>query len=248
MAPPKTSSRKSLDRAGSHTLQRKANVKTFDSDDEDMEDHIEDDKPIIEAVSAANNDSDGDDSDDDAPEAISTSNAETIAKESAKAAQKAIREAAAAAKKKRQDRDVKLKEQVTARKAKEAELEAEIAAAKALLAENTNEEDDAAASRRKKNALPDVLPLEFLDSDSEDDDANLGMDIQGVVTAKRRISQKPRKRTNVDRVVGGTTYRVVKKTSMDFVPATKKQTANMKNQLLKRKRTGVSTKKGFLRR
>ncbi|KAL1892152.1 hypothetical protein Cpir12675_004660 [Ceratocystis pirilliformis] len=259
MVSSKFSRRKALDNSAkqkSPIVSRAPAVKKFDGDDEDMADQIEEHTSRIEAVPASPTDDSEADSDDDAPEAISTSAAATIAKQSAKAAQKAIQESAAAEKKKRQERDLKFKEQAAARKAREEKLEAEIAAAKALLAKPstaTSEEDDEsrAARRRKTAALPDVLPLEFLDSDdsdNSDDDASHGKGADKSMAATSRTAKKIMKRTDADRVVGGTTYRVVKKTKLDLVPAAKKHTVHIKSQLLRRKRTGVPVKKGFLQR
>ncbi|KAL2885616.1 hypothetical protein HOO65_070078 [Ceratocystis lukuohia] len=198
MVSSKFSRRKALDSSAkqkSPIVSRAPAVKKFDSDDEDMADQIEEQTSRIEAVAASPTDDSEADSDDDAPKAISTSAAANIAKQSAKAAQKAIQEAAAAEKKKRQERDLKFKEQAAARKAREEKLEAEIAAAKALLAKPgtaTGEEDDESrtARRKKTAALPDVLPLEFLDSDDSDNSDDDASHDKGADTKAEREEEK----------------------------------------------------------
>jgi len=136
-------------------------------------------------------------------------------------------------KRKRQERDTKYKEQAQARK-QAAEVEPQPAArgaanvkqetGKATGEEAPTEKNLSAAVaqsdhtlahplRRPKSSVPDVLPLEFLESDDEDD-AYQG-DLSSVGGEPKR---KRRKHKNLgDRVVGSTVYRVVK-TSDDRLP------------------------------
>ncbi|KKA28650.1 hypothetical protein TD95_001889 [Thielaviopsis punctulata] len=232
---------------------RAKNVKTFDSDDEG-EPIVQAPEPVTPAqpqADSAHEESDDDDDDDDAPEVVSTSAAAGVAKESAKAAQKAIQEAAAAEKQKRKARDARLKQQAAERKAKEAAIDAEIAALSSSTPRH-GAADSRAARRKMKSAvaLPAELPASFLDSDSGSDSEE---EHGGLLAAAINASNKKRKPAAVedpdaDRVVGQTTFRVVKKVKTDMAPVAQKRSVSMKAHLLGRNRGPAVKKKGFGRR
>ncbi|KAK4232071.1 hypothetical protein QBC38DRAFT_380135 [Podospora fimiseda] len=196
---------------------------------------------------------DEEDSDDEAPEAVSTrvAEAETKAKASkaAQAAAKAAEKEAAALKRKRQERDAIFKQQAKERKQAEEE-------AKALKGEDAEESALEAAlesPEKRKREVPELLPLELLESDDED---KMDMDTEEPAGlnkrrkldgTQQRLLREPRAAR--DRQVGSTVYRVVAKASDGKqAPKAKKQSVNLKTELLRRDkkpqpRTGFFVKK-----
>ncbi|OLN96769.1 hypothetical protein CCHL11_02264 [Colletotrichum chlorophyti] len=194
-----------------------------------------------------------DDSDsDEAPEAVSTSKAAAEVKKSARAANKALAEQAAVQKRKRQERNARLQEQAAARKAqKEEETAAD--AGESDEGEQADKPEavlETAGHRRfDKRDLPDELPAEFLNSDSEEEE---GDDETGrkprkarkLHTAEAQIARESR--GPKDEVVGTTLFRVVKKENERLAPKSHKASVNAKKALLTRGRTPVKARKGFL--
>jgi len=99
--------------------------------------------------------------------------------------------------------------------------------------------------------IPDVLPPEFLESDDEEDEDE-GGDASEVTqnkrikfnTVERRVAREDRPPR--DEQVGATVYRVVKdKTDKKLAPKMRKETRNIKEQLLSRNRA-PQKRRGFL--
>ncbi|KAK4165363.1 hypothetical protein QBC43DRAFT_260284 [Cladorrhinum sp. PSN259] len=193
---------------------------------------------------------DEEDSDDEAPEAVSTraAEAETKAKASkaAQAAAKAAEKEAAVLKRKRQERDAIFKQQ-----AKERKLVEEEAKAKGEDAEESTPEP----IEKRKREVPQLLPLELLESDDEDED-----DLGAVESAEKSLNKRRRldgseqrllrePRAPRDKQVGSTVYRVVADGGdRKQAPKAKKQSVNLKALLLQRDRkaqprTGFFVKK-----
>ncbi|KAK4204363.1 hypothetical protein QBC40DRAFT_216966 [Triangularia verruculosa] len=183
-------------------------------------------------------------SDDEAPEAVSTRAAEVQSTKAAESAAKAIEEKEAADKRKRQERDARLKQQAKERKqVKKPVVEAD--------SDSDMEEPAPAPAEKRKREVPKLLPLEFLESDDEEEDIAHEDDsanskrrkINGVDPKLLREPKLPR-----DQRVGETVYRVaVNKDSGKLAPKAKKQSMNAKQALLIRGRTAKKTT-GFRRR
>ncbi|KAK0732782.1 hypothetical protein B0T21DRAFT_452324 [Apiosordaria backusii] len=183
-------------------------------------------------------------SDDEAPEAVSTRAAEAQTTKAAEEAAKAIEKQEAVAKRKRQERDAFLKQQAKERKqAKKAIAEAE--------SDSELEEPTPAPVEKRKREVPKLLPLEFLESDDEEDVSheadsaanNKRRKINGVDPKLLREPKLPR-----DQRVGSTVYRVaVNRGNEKLAPKAKKQSVNMKEALLIRNRI-PQRKPRFLRR
>ncbi|KAK3990221.1 hypothetical protein QBC44DRAFT_325905 [Cladorrhinum sp. PSN332] len=191
---------------------------------------------------------DEEDSDDEAPEAVSTRAAEVETKakasKAAQAAAKAAEKEAAALKRKRQERDAIFKQQAKERKQADEEARAK--------GEDAEEAASESAEKRKRE-VPQLLPLELLESDDEDE-----MDLDTPESAglnkrrkldgsEQRLLREPR--APRDRQVGSTVYRVVAKAGDGKqAPKAKKQSVNLKALLLQRDRkaqprTGFFVKK-----
>ncbi|KJR80796.1 u3 snoRNA associated protein [Sporothrix schenckii 1099-18] len=204
------------------------------------------------------------DSDDEAPEAISTVQAAAATRHSAQKASKAADKRAADEKRKRQEKDARLKAQAGARKARE---EAAAEAAAAVAAEKEEEAAAAEAQRAEEAQQPrksvsKLLPLEFLDSDSEGED-----EVQDKATTKTTTStstgtpakalskglqatrpRKPKAHPR-DRQLGTTVYRLLAETGpKTLAPKMGKAARNMKQSLQVRHRVGKPVNAGFLRR
>ncbi|ROT40191.1 hypothetical protein SODALDRAFT_329864 [Sodiomyces alkalinus F11] len=217
------------------------------------------------ARSRSPDDGESDSDSDDAPEVVSTSKAAAQVLRSAKAANRAITEQARAQKRKRQERSAFLQEQAKSRKAQQPQTpgvksdvgddpEGDITPRTQLTLES-----DAAASRRKRLAtqttVPSVLPAEYLDSDSDDSDAEMDPEhtakprprkARKVVTAQRSLVREAKSTLPRDEMVGSTLYRPApKKQDERLAPKGSKQSANAKRALMIRGRSAVKTKKGF---
>ncbi|EFW99128.1 u3 snoRNA associated protein [Grosmannia clavigera kw1407] len=190
-------------------------------------------------------DEDVSDSDsDDAPEAISTSQAVAATRQSAQRASQAAEKLAADQRRRRQDRDARLKEQAATRKAREADEEKEQTTAAAVVA--TKAKADTAP---KPNKVTKLLPLEFLESDDEqsDDDEAEGAkkpSATGTAARRRNIAGKLPPR---DRRQGSTVYRLLTDGGpRALAPKIRKYSRNVRKELVARKRTGRPISRGFL--
>lgn len=135
-------------------------------------------------------------------------------------------------KRKRQERDILFKQQAKKRKSASNQPETE------------GEPVTTGRRRTEKLKLPSVLPAEFLadsssESEDEDDEAAL----------RSRVVNRPKKtnfedRTPRDQVIGSTVYRVVtKQVDRKLAPKMHKDTCNVKEDMLRRKRAAVAPNK-----
>lgn len=205
----------------------------------------------LKAEESVNKDGEDDDDDDDAaPEVISTVKAATELKLSEQAAQKAVRRQALAEKQKRRERDSLLKKQAAERKRAARDQ------SDAAIVPSQDDGQDASTSnmptvssgRRQPGtvAVPDVLPMELLDESSSEEDeehvkARRRTDDASRRTEKRDIANVESKLTRLDRaprdkVVKSTVYRVAAKADERLVPKAGKQSLNIRERLLRRKR------------
>lgn len=202
---------------------------------------------------------DEDDSDDDAPEAVSTHTAAAQAAKSAQAAAHAAGRQREAERQRRQERDARLKAQAGSRKKQpQVKDESESEAEEEKKKEARITPSAAKPTRRfTKNNLPDVLPEEFLASDSENDDDNEEEGKRNIRkptvikfnTVARQVA-KAESRQPADQRVGSTVYRVMKKKRDEtLAPKGTKYSRNAREGLLGRRRPGPrnrTTKGGFL--
>ncbi|PHH88629.1 hypothetical protein CDD83_7287 [Cordyceps sp. RAO-2017] len=200
------------------------------------------------------------DDDDAPPEAVSTAQAASDVKKSAQAAQEAARQKSAAEKRKRQERDALLKKQAEGRK--RAEKEAGAAAPQPEdgggdVAPSTTHRLAAGGRRRTdKVSIPTVLPVEFLtDSSSEDDEEGEGNERRldsskrppkkrGVQAVEKRLSRQSKGPRDERR--GSTVYRVAAERDERLAPKSRTESMNFRDALLRRKRTAVKPRPGFL--
>ncbi|KAK0722516.1 hypothetical protein B0T26DRAFT_702991 [Lasiosphaeria miniovina] len=191
-----------------------------------------------EVAPEADEDDESDNDNDDAPpEAISSHAAETQLAKSVEAAAKAVEKQAAALKRKRKERDAVFKGQAEERKSTQKKL------ATLQEGEVDSKPQDSASSEKWKRALPNLLPLELLESDDEDDSPqrpNSAVDSKPKrrklgAAAERKLAygaKAPR-----DQKVGSTVFRVVaNRGDESLAPRLKKVTMHVKEQLLKRHR------------
>lgn len=143
-----------------------------------------------------------------------------------------------------------LKQQADDRKKAMAEAMEVIKAAEAAQQSSESESEPEEAPRRKRMAIPDILPPEFLESDDEDGSDAMDLDMPRKPTkitfgrADRDLAK--RNRAPADKKVGGTVYRVVAdKTEKKLAPKVDKNSRNIKADLLNRNRAPVK-RKGFL--
>ncbi|CAK7199088.1 hypothetical protein SEUCBS139899_001758 [Sporothrix eucalyptigena] len=186
------------------------------------------------------------DSDDEAPEAISTVQAAAATRKSAQKASQAADKRAAGEKRKRQEKDARLKAQAEARKAREeaaAEKAAEAVAAEAArIAEEEKEDEEA----QTKAPVSKLLPLEFLDSDSEDEKPRKTKSTAMPTKPKKRLLKKKDPR---DRQLGTTVYRLLTEGGpKTMAPKIVKKSRNVQQDMLVRNRVGKPVHSGFLRR
>lgn len=227
----------------------KGTLKVFDDEDEDeVKAPLESpSNPAAETAEAAEEEEE-EDSDDEAPEAVSTTKVAEEIKKSAQVAQQAAKEQAATQKRKRQLRDELLKKQAEERKkADEAKEEAS-----AIKQQNKKSESSSGRKRVQKSDIPAVLPAEFLeDSSSEDEDEDAADAASG--PKRRKVSGVEKRLTRLDagpkdEVVNSTVYRVAKKTDERMAPKLKKHTKSSKDLLLKRNRPAAKSGTGFSRK
>lgn len=142
-----------------------------------------------------------------------------------------------------------LKKQAEERK--QAEAEAKAAAKEAESADQSDSDSELEeAPRRKRMEIPDVLPPEFLESDDEDEDDAMDLDLPKKPTkitfnnVEKRLAKE--NRAPADKKVGGTVYRVVAdKSEKKLAPKMQKQSRNLKADMMNRNRAPVQ-RKGFL--
>lgn len=203
-------------------------------------------------------DEDGSDSDDDAPEAVSTHTAAAQAAKSAQAAAHAAGRQREVERQKRQERDARLKAQAKGSRKKQQQDEEEDDEKKKE-AESESEEDGekkkapaikATTKRFTKNNLPDLLPEDFLASDSESDEdqdehrhQRQNPTIIKFNTVARQVA-KAESRQPADQRVGSTVYRVMKKKGdQKLAPKGGKFSRNAREGLLGRGRAGTNNNK-----
>lgn len=175
---------------------------------------------------------------------------------------------AADQKRKRQERDARLKAQAETRKAREeeeaeearkqAEAEAEEAKAKKEQQQQKDERAQnpaakaatAAAAKPSKKAVSKLLPLEFLESDSEGEELEKTTTTAGkrpLSTTAETRPRKQRKHHPKDRQLGTTVYRVLADSGpKTLAPKLRKYSRNVRQELLARKRVGKPVGGGFL--
>jgi U3 small nucleolar RNA-associated protein 16 len=157
---------------------------------------------------------------------------------------------AASQKRKRQERDALFKKQADERKQLEEEAKRQAAAS------GENEDEDAqldASSKRRRTGkaqIPNILPAEFLDSSSEDEDED-DSELVPARPKKRKVTTIEKTLARQDRGprderVGSTVYRVAKKADERMAPKLQKHAKTSKDLLLKRNRSAAQSRSGFL--
>ncbi|EPE10334.1 u3 snorna associated protein [Ophiostoma piceae UAMH 11346] len=196
------------------------------------------------------------DSDDEAPEAVSTVQAAAATRKSAQTASKAADERAADQKRKRQERDARLKAQAEVRKeredkeAAEAQIAAEAAAKIQAQEEKAQKKKAAAVAAKVKEAESKLLPLEFLESDSEEEDAAIAH--KQAAKAAAKAAKQPRQRVQLakapkDRMLGTTAFRVLEDTvNTSIAPKSHSHSTSSRQEMMARKRVGKPKSSGFL--
>ncbi|KAK0646296.1 hypothetical protein B0T16DRAFT_458231 [Cercophora newfieldiana] len=186
------------------------------------------------------------DSDDEAPpEAISSHAAGAHLAKASQAATEAAQKQAAAQKQKRQERDAFFKQQAEKRKG----------AQSPSIPKGEDESDEPRAQgpaplsrEKRKREVPKLLPLEFLESDDEDEVANYSdSSVDKGRTKKQKVASGwiPEPKATKDQKVGSTVFRVVEnRGDKKLAPKAKKTAVNMREQLLKRKKA-PQAKGGF---
>lgn len=104
--------------------------------------------------------------------------------------------------------------------------------------------------------MPNLLPEEFLESDEDEDEDMADADDDeedDAHTSRRKTATVHRQLTRLERParderVGSTVYRVAKRTDGRLAPKAKRYAQSGKNVLLRRNRTAVKPRAGFLRR
>ena len=150
----------------------------------------------------------------------------------------------AAKRRKRQERDALFKKQAEARK-RTSELAAQDGRSGSVddLDQAAGEGSRPEVQRKRKLEIPDVLPLELLESDDEDDEETGQAELATARQAKKvRFDNGERRssrgdRPPRDRRVGSTVYRVMTdKTDGKLAPKAGKQSKNRREVMLVRKR------------
>ncbi|KAM0514325.1 hypothetical protein ACHAPE_006906 [Trichoderma viride] len=230
----------------------KGTLKIFDDEDEDEANSaVESSLNPVAGTAAAVEDKEEEeeeDSDDEAPEAVSTTKVAEAIKKSAQVAQQAAKEQAATQKRKRQLRNELLKKQAEERK------KADEAKEEASVTKSQSKKSEASSGRKRvqKSDIPAVLPAEFLeDSSSEDEDEDAADAASG--PKRRKVSGVEKRLTRLDagpkdEVVNSTVYRVAKKTDERMTPKLKKHAKSSKDLLLKRNRPAAKSGTGFIKK
>lgn len=155
---------------------------------------------------------------------------------------------AATQKRKRQLRDELLKKQAEERK------KIDEAKEEASVTKSQSKKSEASSGRKRvqKSDIPAVLPAEFLeDSSSEDEDEDAADAASG--PKRRKVSGVEKRLTRLDagpkdEVLNSTVYRVAKKTDERMTPKLKKHTKSSKDLLLKRNRPAAKSGTGFFKK
>ncbi|KAJ0109290.1 hypothetical protein J7T55_009622 [Diaporthe amygdali] len=195
------------------------------------------------------------DSDDEAPEAVSSHTAAAQAAKSAQAATRAAEKQSELQRRKRQERDARLKQQAETRKKKQGVPDKKAAAEAAEVSPEPAQKTDAPTRKRlDRRALPDMLPDDFLEAASEDeeddeegdsDDGNRKPRKAKFNTVAKQVAKAESRRPQ-DQRVGSTVYRVVRKQDdTSLAPKLGKYSRHDKELLLRRGRP-VARKGGFL--
>ncbi|RDA84513.1 hypothetical protein CP532_1501 [Ophiocordyceps camponoti-leonardi (nom. inval.)] len=207
---------------------------------------------------------DSEDDEDAAPEALSTARVATELKQSEQAAQRSARKKAAEEKQKRQERDTLLKKQAGERKRTANDALATASANDVPAEDDDNGESSAdkvptatgGRRRKKKTTIPDHLPAELLeDSSSEDEEQEpqRRRHAKNVPTQSRRkenVAEVESRLTRLDKaprdqVVRSTVFRVAATVDARLAPKARKDSLQIRERLLRRKRTVVVGRSGF---
>lgn len=158
---------------------------------------------------------------------------------------------AAAKKRKRQERDARLKDQARGRRRADG----------AATAPQPHDDDgltstkiEAAGRKRRTDRaqIPTLLPLEFLtDASSSEDEGDTGeADASESRVKQRKVDVIEKRLARLDRPpkdkrIGSTVYRVAARPEERLAPKAKRYSLNRRDQLLKRNRTAVKPRAGF---
>ncbi|KFY62787.1 hypothetical protein V496_04376 [Pseudogymnoascus sp. VKM F-4515 (FW-2607)] len=172
---------------------------------------------------------DDESSDDDAPEEVGAQAAQSKAKEAAREAARASEQKEAAERQKRKDRDAQLKAQAKAAK-KRKHIEDELDESATIENSSIAVEPIGRAStkpRFDRSTLPDLLPEDFLEDASSEDEAP--------VQEEKRVSKKIKfayeEKKPKDKKLGSTTYRVAQVEKEGFAPKVSRNTLSAKASL-----------------
>ncbi|OBT90194.1 hypothetical protein VE02_00963 [Pseudogymnoascus sp. 03VT05] len=168
-------------------------------------------------------------SDDDAPEEVGAEAAQSKALGAAREAAKAAEQKEAAERQKRKDRDAQLKAQAkAAKKRKHAEEELDESATIENSSITVEPVGRASKPRFDRTTLPDLLPEDFLEDASSEDEAPVQVE-------KPRVSKKIKfayeEKKPKDKKLGSTTYRVAQVEKAGFAPKASRNTQSVKANL-----------------
>ncbi|ELR07278.1 hypothetical protein VC83_09457 [Pseudogymnoascus destructans] len=168
-------------------------------------------------------------SDDDAPEEVGAEAAQSKALGAAREAAKAAEQKEAAERQKRKDRDAQLKAQAkAAKKRKHAEEEIDESATIENSSITVEPVGRASKPRFDRTTLPDLLPEDFLEDASSEDEAPVQVE-------KPRVSKKIKfayeEKKPKDKKMGSTTYRVAQVEKAGFAPKASRNTLSLKASL-----------------
>ncbi|OBT55838.1 hypothetical protein VE04_03755 [Pseudogymnoascus sp. 24MN13] len=168
-------------------------------------------------------------SDDDAPEEVGAEAAQSKALGAAREAAKAAEQKEAAERQKRKDRDAQLKAQAkAAKKRKHAEEELDESATIENSSITVEPVGRASKPRFDRTTLPDLLPEDFLEDASSEDEAPVQVE-------KPRVSKKIKfayeEKKPKDKKLGSTTYRVAQVEKAGFAPKASRNTLSVKASL-----------------
>ncbi|OAF60367.1 hypothetical protein VC83_03244 [Pseudogymnoascus destructans] len=168
-------------------------------------------------------------SDDDAPEEVGAEAAQSKALGAAREAAKAAEQKEAAERQKRKDRDAQLKAQAkAAKKRKHAEEELDESATIENSSITVEPVGRASKARFDRTTLPDLLPEDFLEDASSEDEAPVQVE-------KSRVSKKIKfayeENKPKDKKLGSTTYRVAQLEKAGFAPKVSRNTLSVQASL-----------------
>ncbi|KAK1751550.1 hypothetical protein QBC47DRAFT_390363 [Echria macrotheca] len=188
------------------------------------------------------------DSDDEAPEAVSSHAAGAQLAQASKAAAKAAERQATEQKLKRQARDLFFKQQAQ-KKISSKPIDITITNDSGGNGDVRVTKSASLFPEKKKAEIPAILPIDILESDSEDDRQQKG---SANATKRRRVDLAgstwiPETRAPRDRRVASTVYRLVSTgKEVEMAPKAHKQSRNLKELLMRRTRTPQVKRHGFL--